>query len=159
MSNNKQKNKESGQWTQPSKKIKRNKEIGWGKQPSKKMKRNKEIGWGEPIPIKEIKHEGFGGNLNPKWQWPKGTVVQPLYEGWINMDKKYGIKKKKKKIYWTQEEPWKKHQDLLDLDSDNESYEDAEYHHNEYIEWRQQSKNPWQRDNRDIIKAVNRMSA
>ena len=75
------------------------------------------------------------------------------------MDKTYAIKKKQKKIYWTLEEPWKKHRDLLDLDSDNESYEDAKYHHNKYIKWRQQSKNPWQRDNRDIIKAVNRMSA
>ena len=59
----------------------------------------KKIAWSKPNHIKEIKHEGFGGNLNPKWQWPKGTVVQPLYKGWINMDKKYGIKKKKKKIF------------------------------------------------------------
>ena len=86
-------------------------------------------------------------------------MVRPLYEGWdINMDKKYAIKKKKKNVYWI-ENPWKKHQDLLDLDSNDESYEDAEYHHNKYIKWRQQSKNPWRRDNRDIIKAVNRMSA
>ena len=167
MSNNKI--NKSGWWKQPSKKMKRNEEIWWGKQSSKKEKRNEEgqkasksrqekIAWPNPIPIKEIKHEGFGGNLNPKWQWPKGTVVQPLYKGW-NMDKTYGIKKKKKKIYWTQEEPWKKHQDLLDLDSDNESYKDPKYDHNKYLEWRQQSKNPWWRDNRDIIEAVNRMSA
>ena len=75
------------------------------------------------------------------------------------MDKEYGILKKRKTVYWTQEDPWKKHRDLLDLDSDNESYKDPKYHQNEYLEWRQRSKNPWWRDNRDIIKAVNRMSA
>ena len=82
-------------------------ETGWEKQPSKRVKRDKDHGWGEPAPNKEIKHEGFGGYLNPKWQWPKGTVVQPLYEGW-NIMEKYTIKKKKKNVYWM-ENPWKKH--------------------------------------------------
>ena len=135
MSNNKEKNKESGWWKQPSKKLKRNEE---GQKAFKS--RQEKIASPKPNQIKEIKHEGFGGNLNPKWQWPKGTVVRPLYEGWIDMDKKYGIKKEKKKIYWTQEEPWKKHRDLLDLDSDNESYEDPEYEQNEYLEWRQRKR-------------------
>ena len=116
-------------------------EIGWRKHPSKRVKRETDNGWGEPAPIKEIKHEGFGGNLNPNpnWQWLKGTVMHPHYET-MNMEKEYGIPKKKKTPYWLQENPWKKHHDRLDMDSDDESYEDAKYHHNEYMEWIQQSK-------------------
>ena len=111
--------KESGWGRQPTRKTKRNKYIGWGKQASKKGKRSEEVqkasksrgAWStNPIPVKEIKHEGFGGNLNPKWQWPKDTVVRPLYEGWdMFNDRTYAIKKKKKKVYWTVEDPWKKH--------------------------------------------------
>ena len=69
----KQKNeKERGYWM--GKKGKRNEEV---------QKASKPRGaWSNPTPVKEIKHEGFGGNLNPKWQWPKGTVVRRLYTGW-----------------------------------------------------------------------------
>ena len=105
MSNNKEKNKESGWWKQPSKKLKRNEE---GQKASKS--RQEKNAWPKPNHIKEIKHEGFGENLNPKWQWPKGTVVQPLYVGLdMHNDRMYAIKKKKKKVYWTVEDPWKKH--------------------------------------------------
>ena len=85
MSNNKF--KESGWGRQPTRKTKRNVYIGWGKQASKKEKRSEEgqkasksreekTAWPtNPILVKIIKHEGFGGSLNPKWQWPNDTVV------------------------------------------------------------------------------------
>ena len=77
------------------KKIKKGVNTGWGQNKPKKGNKkgvNTEWGqneeekpeewgrykptvshWARPRPPHEIKHQGFGGNLNPNWKWLEGT--------------------------------------------------------------------------------------
>ena len=69
-------------------------------------------------------NEGFGGEVNPEWNFPEDTFFKNnqwgkrLYEN----EKRKKIEKKKEKALWKRyENPWKRKIDLIEVISDDES--------------------------------------
>ena len=77
---------------------------------------------------RSIVNDGFGGEVNPKWNFKKDTSFKNqqwgkrLYEN----EKKKKIKKKKEKANMKRfENPWKRKIDLIEISSDDESDDDS----------------------------------
>ena len=78
--------------------------------------------------MRSIVNDGFGGEVNPKWNFKKDTFFKNHQWGkrLYKKEKKKQIEKKKERALWNRyESPWKRKIDLIEISSDEESDDDS----------------------------------
>ena len=110
----------------------------------------------------KIKNNGFREDLNPDWNFPKGTYFK--YHQWgKNLYEAEKVKKKnikrERSIWKRLESPWKRKIDFLELDSDEEIDNDSWIGIFQTDIDKQLSKRRQKEMQSRITKAMNRMTA